>query len=73
LPSAICHPPFAICHLPSAIRHLPFARSKGGIAIHGGILESLGSLRFLVFGPVHMEDPPCLELPERRPKGSAIT
>jgi hypothetical protein len=57
----------------SGWREVERGRSKGNIAIHGGSLESLGSLRFWVFGPVHMEDPPCLDLPDRRPKGSAIT
>src|SRR5271157_1731432 len=48
-------------------------RAKGDIAIHGGRLEDLGSHRFLVLGPIHVGDPPCLDLPERRLAGSAIT
>jgi len=47
--------------------------AKGDIAIHGGSFENLGSLQFLVFGPVHMGDPPRLDLPERQPEGSTIT
>ena len=34
--------------------------AKGDIAMHGGYLENLGDHRFLVVGPVHLGDPPCL-------------
>ena len=43
--------------------------TKGDIAIHGRPLENLAKHRFLALGPVRMGGLPCLDLPERRPKG----
>ncbi len=49
------------------------AHIPGDIAIHGGRWEGSGRHRFMVLGRIHMGDPPCPDLPERRLAGSAIT
>ena len=71
-PILVFHPPYqVVVDMPGHPE--PAMKPKGVIPMHGGCLEGLGNHPFLVLGPVHFGYPPCLDLPEPRPEGSAIT